>query len=232
MDEFEDGQNCLLLSQEQGRFLLLTNGHGPSSYWDFLPDDIRNRIIGMRAKNTQFVRRKPYKGELFSWWLKTVPLEAFRDIEWAALKTKYPRAPDDWIFSLIRKRINFGHRARQLDESFKKPLHRIDDHLSVWYDDAFNKSVHNCVYLFEPYLRYSRTNEDSVCLGGYVDALRDFLPPGIFERFVRVRILDGFLRFFFLGRDVDQLAIDNIPSYHRWTDYHHRDDYLVRCIRT
>ena len=194
MDEFEDEQNRLLLSQEQGHFLLLTNGLGPSSYWDWLPDDIRNRIIGMRAKKTQFVRRKPYKGELFSWWLKTVPLEAFRDIEWAALKTKYPRAPDDWIFSLIRKRINFGHRARQLDESFQKRIDRIDDHLSVWYDDAFNKSVHNCVYLFEPYLRYSRTNEDSVCSGGYVDALRDFLPPGIFERFVRVRVLDGFLR--------------------------------------
>jgi len=221
-EEFEDEQNRLLLSNEQGRFLLLTNGDGPPSYWDWLPDDIRVRIVGIRAKNKQFVRRKSYEGGLFSWWLKNVPLETFREIEWEELNSKWPNAPYDWIFSVIRKRINFGQRARQLDEIFEKRF-RISDHLSVWYDDSFKKSFQNCVYLFEPYIRYSRTDGHSVCSDEYVNAFRDFLPPGIFERFVRVRVQDGYLRFFFLGRDVDQLAIDNIPSYHRWTDYHRRE---------
>ena len=100
---------------------------------------------------------------------------------------------------------------------------RIQSHISVWYDDALKTSVHNCVYLFEPYMRYRSTNDQPVVshsVSEHVEAVRNSLPPAVFERFVRVRVLDGFVRFFFLGRDVDALAIDNIPSYHRWQDHH------------
>lgn len=170
----------------------------------------------MRATKTIFLRRKKYEWCLFSWWLKTVPLEAFQDIEWATFKRE--GASDEYIRSITRKRSNFGHRAYKLNRRFEE-CSNINDHLSVWYDGALGKSVHNCIYLFEPYKRYCLTDENSVCSSGHVDAVRNSLPPAIFERFVRVRVLDGFLRFFFIGRDVDPLTIDNIPSYHRWNDY-------------
>jgi len=194
------------------------------SLWDWLSDDLQRRILGFRTVAVIFGRCVPFPGEhFFSWWLKTVPLEAFVDIEREYYTSQgiHKRA----ISTMVYKRKNFYKRASNLHTAVKN-TYRVqhnnwgdfEDHLSVWYDQSRRKSVHNCVYLFEPYpkARVAPTVRESIC----VQAFCRSLPAPIMERFVRVRIVDGYLRFFFLGRDVDPFAVDNIPSYHHWNDYH------------
>ena len=190
---------------------------GGSSYWDWLPQELQERVLGLRAASARYAPCRPYGDwHFFHWWLCTVPLDGFSDMERAVLQEQ--GVSERGIRTRMRKRGNQRQRASTLYHAVMDRYYsattkysNFEVNLLVWYDPAFRKSVHNCIYCFELHPQQRSLEPQAVLAGRCVEALRAALPPAVFARSVRVRVAGDRVRFYFLGRDADPFVIDYLP---------------------